>query len=407
MIRALLLFAALAWSNLANAGLAALSPPSGWSGSPAQWTFGGSTAAANSPWVGGSASANVTTTVLGRQVTVPATMRLAANAGQYAARAALLTPLGRIASIAAWLTLGGLTYDALTNTWTKTTNANEVEYYYTSYNGDAAFRAREFNSFSSGCSAFVAANSTSGTSVFVYKNVVVSPNGNIGTCYVIEYNQEGAVRDSNKAYGQIGKNERSYPVAQTRVATPEDADAVAASHPMTDQAANDATKVMPLPVQVPELSPYEAPLGPPYTKDGVMTQDKVKITPANDASSPWLVDIDARSAPVGNTDPAAETPVELTECEKTPDIVGCAKLGDPVDVPWAEETRNVSMAPQSPWGAGDASCPTPPTVTVGGQSVTIDNTLVCQFFSGIRFAVLAMATLLAVMIFIGARGGSE
>lgn len=94
-------------------------------------------------------------------------------------------------------------------------------------------------------------------------------------------------------------------------------------------------------------------------------------------------------------------------CKTNPDSSGCAKLGTASGPDWTPTNNNISMTPASAWGAGDSACPAAQTLTLGGFAIPFDNTLMCQFFSGMRFAVLAAASIIAVMIFIGARGGAE
>lgn len=88
-------------------------------------------------------------------------------------------------------------------------------------------------------------------------------------------------------------------------------------------------------------------------------------------------------------------------CVKNPDTVGCAKMDQPSGPELEKQDKPVSVTPDSGWGADAGSCPPPITTTVLGQPVVIDNSLVCQFMSGIRFAVIGMAGLAAALIFLG------
>jgi hypothetical protein len=40
-------------------------------------------------------------------------------------------------------------------------------------------------------------------------------------------------------------------------------------------------------------------------------------------------------------------------------------------------------------------------VDVLGQSIEVDNTLICQFMSGIRFAVIGVCGVIAAFLFVG------
>lgn len=90
-----------------------------------------------------------------------------------------------------------------------------------------------------------------------------------------------------------------------------------------------------------------------------------------------------------------------SECSKSPDTLGCLKPGTPSDVDLPTDSRTVTVAADSGWGADTGSCPAPRVVDVMGQSVTIDNTLVCDFVSGIRFAIVGVCGLMAAFVFVG------
>lgn len=90
-----------------------------------------------------------------------------------------------------------------------------------------------------------------------------------------------------------------------------------------------------------------------------------------------------------------------TDCEKNPGAVGCLEVGTIPSVDLPGSTVNVSANPQGGWGADSGGCPAPRVVDVLGQAVTIDNSILCQFLSGIRFAVIGAFGLVAVMVFVG------
>lgn len=104
----------------------------------------------------------------------------------------------------------------------------------------------------------------------------------------------------------------------------------------------------------------------------------------------------------GSTEVITEKPKpdDRTECEKNPDALNC----QPRDVPDGPEIPEreipVTFTPDAGWG-GEGQCPAPQTVSVLGQAVTIDNTVVCTFLSGIRPVVVAMFGLAGALIFIG------
>lgn len=90
-----------------------------------------------------------------------------------------------------------------------------------------------------------------------------------------------------------------------------------------------------------------------------------------------------------------------TDCDKYPDSLGCIKAGDAPDVPLPEQTRNVAVTPKTGWGASTATCPAPRTISILGIPAEMDNTIFCEFFSGIRWAVLGAFGLASAFIFGG------
>jgi len=88
-------------------------------------------------------------------------------------------------------------------------------------------------------------------------------------------------------------------------------------------------------------------------------------------------------------------------CVKSPELATCAKFGDPPGGDLNQTTINLDVSPQDGWGEGNASCPEPRVVPFFGSSITIDNTLMCDFVSGIRFAVIGTCAILAALLFLG------
>lgn len=95
--------------------------------------------------------------------------------------------------------------------------------------------------------------------------------------------------------------------------------------------------------------------------------------------------------------PAAD---QVDPCTANPTRVGCMDAGTPSDVNLNKRDIQVGATPDSGWGASDAACPAPRTVMVLGQAVKVDNSLVCKFMSGIRFAVVGVAGLAAALLFL-------
>lgn len=90
-------------------------------------------------------------------------------------------------------------------------------------------------------------------------------------------------------------------------------------------------------------------------------------------------------------------------CLSNPKRAACSELGQ-VDPPeWNPDEKPIELKAESPWGSDNGSCPPPRTLVIGGKQYQWEWTLVCDFFSGVRFAVIASAWIAAVIIFIGAR----
>jgi hypothetical protein len=105
-------------------------------------------------------------------------------------------------------------------------------------------------------------------------------------------------------------------------------------------------------------------------------------------------------------DPVADTTTtgngdEKTDCDKYPDAFGCMKGGTAETVERQEQDINVNASPQSGWGSDTAACPAPASMSVLGQSVTVDNSILCTFLLGIRPFVIGMFGVAGALIFLG------
>jgi len=91
-------------------------------------------------------------------------------------------------------------------------------------------------------------------------------------------------------------------------------------------------------------------------------------------------------------------------CEENPDVLACQTLGGPEGEEEAigEKEVNLDFAVVDIPGAQGGSCPAPVTLSVGGQSISLSWDWLCQWASGIKPAVLAVAWLSAALIVFGA-----
>jgi hypothetical protein len=92
---------------------------------------------------------------------------------------------------------------------------------------------------------------------------------------------------------------------------------------------------------------------------------------------------------------------ELSECEKSPDTLGCARLDVPTQDPIPETSIPVSITPQGGWGDSGGSCPEARYVETQGHTIPIPFDLVCTYMAGIRPIVIAVAWLAAAFIVFG------
>lgn len=113
--KALTLALFLCLGTSAHAGYAQAKPPSGWS--PSGFT---GPAANNPSFYPGGVRTSASINVGGKAVTMPANLRFASNAPRFAASVLYLHPgIRTAASIAGWLGLAGLVYDAASGLWQK------------------------------------------------------------------------------------------------------------------------------------------------------------------------------------------------------------------------------------------------------------------------------------------------
>lgn len=95
---------------------------------------------------------------------------------------------------------------------------------------------------------------------------------------------------------------------------------------------------------------------------------------------------------------------DTVQCDKYPDSLGCAKLGDPGS-PVQVETKDKPdvMTPMDIGGA--AGCPAPLSASFMGRPVEISYDSVCQFANGIHFVILAVSWVVAGWVMFGSLKG--
>ncbi|MES1983230.1 MAG: virulence factor TspB C-terminal domain-related protein [Pseudomonadota bacterium] len=130
------------------------------------------------------------------------------------------------------------------------------------------------------------------------------------------------------------------------------------------------------------------------------TQNATQQTLALDPNTGQL---QAAPAPANTASPAtSQSPAPAaspTDCQLFPDASGCQPLGDIPDNELQQKNIPISITPVSIGGAG--VCPQPRIFHAGGHNYTLSYQMICDFASGVRPVILALAWLFAGMTLIG------
>jgi len=373
----------------AHAGYAQLAPPPGWSAGTggAVGLFNGVAAGNSAQFLESTVRTNASLNVGGRAVSIPATLRFAANAPRFAASFLFLNPAVRTAAgIATWLGVGKIIYDAAQDLWLKI-NEGQIEQWY--FNGVA------YPSLQAQCDAMVA----------LWK--ALSPNQTI-TAYAYQDHYCIRVVDGYEtSYGPF------YPdiieAGSTRPLSKEEFEKELAPEVFRPGAPSIMPQTVPeeidtpLPIQLPETQPVFVPTGNPvlnpnYNPDAEPSpqnkpwlQPAVRVVPAPTPENPWQVDLQPVDRPVETGEPSPDPKVEpLADpanppdpnqpkdqpkeetpdfCVQHPEALACAKLDTPpdTDLPTSE---NLSLSLQ---------------IADGVQIMRLVLSLVSCMFKGMRF----------------------
>ena len=398
-----------------SAGYAQLSVPPGFaagaSGAMTYTKSAGNAATYNTNTVRTNASLNIG----GQQISVPVGAAVAANA------ATLLAPLlFKNPWLAATAAIG--TYFWLDNMWQKNVpGAEEMVPQYGMYFGAVI---QWFDSPESAC----AADKGSYVGPYTPTGMEIYMSGSIMYCRFLLYDGYGNYQvDSTKPIIKSGV------MMPTNVPTPVSEPEFNANV-IPSVTKSDVLKTVPdgIPIPVdspmvnptsdnssPSAQPYTVPVGDPVPVPNTNPQQwknpVINVAPSPTLDQPWRVDIQPQDiiktdpSPIIPNNPLTSngTPQDKTPglCDMYPDILACQK---PVlDTPPADtiETKNaeISITPDSGWGADGAACPSPRHLS--GANVDFDFTLICDFMTGIRPVIIAIAWMSAAMILIGFKRG--
>jgi len=402
--------------------------------SPERWGYA---KAANEAWVNNTVRNTDSLNVGGQAVKVPALQRLAANAPRFAAAAIFNHPLIRTAAgVAAMLSAAKMLYDASTNTWREETPQTEKLRWAAAW-GVYVSSAQEVCTYNHGSGEYGAtAVMTSPTTA----NCVHNKDGRI-------VSQRTAEKTGTFSCPP-GWTVTPAGCLSPAVDYPDFIEKVGAT-PMPQSVPNELPEGTPLPVKQPVINPtpgdnpqpqpYFVPTGnpvpnpnydpnaDPVPENQPYFQPGVRIVPSPTFDEPWRVDIQPVNRPTSSPDPKSASDLNPTPatnpdpaqdpakndkpkdedkqdlCEKHPEILACQKLDEPEDKPLENKTKEISIIPDSGWGADNATCPASKVLHVQGREVSIPYDLFCTYMKGIRPIVLAMAWLTAAFILIGVR----
>lgn len=430
----------LSFAGTAHAGYAQARPPSGWS--PGNYApsandsvYGRVIHSPNGP----------TTTVGGQAVKMPASYRLAANAPRIAAGVIFAHPYVRAGlGIASWLATSYVMWDDVNKIWREVGNGEDLA------TKQYRYGEQPWTTLSGACDqALVAQNSSDAGTPYTSTLKSCLPNGAIlarkGPHDTVDFGRPIQER-INPAAGECPTGWTPSPAGclSPQLTQQRMVDLLNPANqpgwPMPESVPLELPKPTPLPIEQP--SPYINPLpGPdpqhlprfvpsgdpvpnpnydpnaaPGPNNQPYTQPGTRVVPSPTPSQPWRVDHQPVNRPQPNgmpkPNPDAEPGTDPTDkpkpeeqqslCEKHPDIVACAKLGEPGQAtPVPDETKTLTIDPENGFGPSDASCPPPRTVEVAGLTLSMPFDLLCDFATGLKPVIVGLAWLTAAFTFMG------
>jgi hypothetical protein len=328
--------------------------------------------------------------VAGKSVTVPATLRIASNAGQYAKNAIRLNPWGIIGTLAAgYLLEQGLEWMEDTQEWMRIVPGVG---YYRIWGGTQHGYVAQYWRIPEQGQQFC-------DSTHSYTTTYQLSGDNTVTCL---YN--GTPVDSNPANWYV-------PDSTMEPMTPGDWDSLPDPLPLLAPELPYAPYVQPdgVPVEEPvyDFAPMSVPVGEPYARpDGSTVQPMASISPNGDKVTVDTFDqplTDPQGQPVSNPLPQDTTETQPTDCEKFPNSLGCADMATPDSE--ALQSEDFGMDLITPVTSGklgqSGSCPAPLVASFLGQQVEFTFDPLCSYANALKPLVLVMAWLAAGVIFIG------
>lgn len=339
-----------------------------------------------------------TVTAAGKQVTMPASATIAANAASFAVSAVRLNPAGLVIGLTAqWLLSEGLQY--LNGEWRKSVTTAAFRWW--NQTGQNFIFATPVEVADARCAGNGGPWSGNPAGWQTNGGAVYCTNGTQFFIQKICWNNTQAFDQGCSA-----------PPAGTDPAVEQDF-IDAAADPIPDAVAQELARAnVPIPVAEPVLSPtpivepYGSPFVDPVT--GKTLQTKTRITPDPIPGDPFHVRIESYNvevapapAPVPGDDvPAPKDEQPTDPCLDNPNRVGCLDAGEPEDVELGTLEVPFSVTPIAIGGSG--ACPPNPTFQAAGQTFVINYGPMCDAAIWLKPIILAMAWLSAAMIISGA-----
>lgn len=352
------------------------------------WGVVGTTATA----ANGAFSSGVTTQVAGKAITMPATARFAANAGQFAVSAMRLNPAGLVVGAAAsWLLGYGLEY--VIDHWVR--HADGTEYFglssWDSSSVSACSSIAGFHAYSIGNSAYIGQPASSST--FCY---VASGFGGY-------YADPLAFRSVFSSYTPHQLTTRTSSISSLAVESDFSSPSAAILPDAVAIQLASSGKVVPTESPVLSPDPVVQPLSDPYIDPVSKTskRDYVSATPSPTPDNPFRIRIETYTQPVDSTGtpttaPATSTPDPPQDvCEKNPEAAMCKKFDTPDDPTVQTLNKPVSITPQGGWGPDSSACPADIPLRQGGA---FSYTSTCDAATKVRPITIACAWLVAALI---------
>lgn len=428
LLRWLFVAQLLGTAGAAFAGYASAIPPAGFSGSAAAgWAY---KAAANETITAAqTVRTSATLNVGGRIVTMPATMKFAANASTYAARFMFTSPLVLGATIAIpfaldWANQKGFFLEE--GIWKKNTpSACESDgsgcwVYVCNVNG-ASFATRGSMQTACADAAIAKASQDNNNNPSITRNGTTTDDmgGTLTTPARFTWSDGFTMTTTHqttytKVPGQPSGGDK-VPVTQ--------AEFEEGLGPLPMPSGLPAELPTPLPVELPKVypdtfpNPVAIPLGAPVPVPGTTPQQYkqpvVDVRPLPTLGDPWRVDLNPRDEtgtdPNGVPEPteggqvAAPPEEQIDLCKEHPDIAACKPLGPPKAAPAVPNTpKAVPLEKQSGFGPANAACPAPRQATLSsGFVIALPFDALCQFADGIRPVLIGLAWLTAALTWLG------